>query len=211
MAVAVDRCVGWQDSGRLPRFAVRRKDLDSMTIRLKGFTVVELLVSISIIAVLMGLLVPAVMSSREAARRTQCRSNMKQIGIGIEMYLDQTVGWQKYPYAAIVPSFNPSSLPLPEVLGMYVEKNAAVFSCPDDTFYFNTEKISFEYNRDRIAGLRKHEIASRQNRPLTEVPILWDLAPVHGYWFSPSPWVAPINAPPKTRNMLFADGHVESF
>ena len=129
-----------------------------------GFTLVELLVVIAIIAILIGLLLPAVQKVRDAAQRTGCQNNQKQIGLAMNSYHDAN---QVLPSGGIYtfpPPGNPTNgyplmgwgvaiLPYVEQGNLYSQYNAAAYNWdPSNTNVLTTPVTIFNCPADPYAG-----------------------------------------------------------
>ena len=138
------------------------------------FTLIELLVVVAIIALLMGILLPTLTRVRQAAIKAACSSNLRQIGLAIQMYRNDHA--DRFPAARYMPppfiSTKPEP-PLPEVLDDCLPGDSKVFKCPGDTDYVHKIcGISYTYNTS-LAGRQLDEtwFKRRLEYSTTEIPV----------------------------------------
>jgi prepilin-type N-terminal cleavage/methylation domain-containing protein/prepilin-type processing-associated H-X9-DG protein len=209
----------------MPRNPQNRRD--------RGFTLVELLVVIGIIALLIAILMPALSRAREASKRTQCASNMRQLMTGYISYTLENKNWLVYgasgdPNASDTanrgnkPWLYPDNLNINAVkdgaLYPYIN-NTGVYRCPADTSLNNRSySISALFNGEwGYAQSRPRALKMNQIRRTSEVIVFVEEFDPRGYLMN-SFWIEPtgdrfVDALAfwhKTGcNFAWADGHVE--
>ncbi|HBC89355.1 MAG TPA: hypothetical protein DCZ94_20640 [Lentisphaeria bacterium] len=168
------------------------------------FTLVELLVVIAILGILMALVLPALTRAKKSGKRINCVSNLKQVGLAIQVYEQSNNGF--YPFNCTSQKLaNPTRTLISTALTM--ENHTQIFQCPDENEnLYATEGSSYVWNWPQIelpgnerAGLREYDTTPFGGMVSPEnFAIMIDAGPYHGKLGMKSAF-----------NALYADGSVD--
>ena len=201
----------------------------------RGFSLIELLVTIAIIAVLIGILLPTLPLARDAARRVACGATLRSVGQGVELYLQGNK--DQYPVARYMPrpwlridaadfglpgeSFEEFDASLADRMEPYLDGGAEVWKCPGDRAVHGVEWTDDEGN-ERIGGTSYTYISGLGGRRLDEsffvrflklsppkIPVIYDFDG-NTYETEDGRQVR-VDFFHASRNLLFADGHVGKY
>jgi prepilin-type N-terminal cleavage/methylation domain-containing protein/prepilin-type processing-associated H-X9-DG protein len=192
----------------------------------RAFTLIELLMAIAVVAVLAAILFPVFAKARESARRAVCASNMRQLGLATNAYLEDWDG--RYPWA-----WDPELVhkegrgpALRDVLMLYVQ-NQRVWECPSDIgetfpngpngrrertppFYDSRMQVgSSSYYYPGIGWEQRYlgQVGGVASAKLPRPSLIWWLSefrPWHGPYRPTDEW----SVSPGRYNLLYCDGHI---
>lgn len=155
---------------------------------LTGFTLVEILVVLSIMAMLLGILMPALNAARRVSYKAMCKENLNGCRVAFRMYLDENKDIM--PTITNMPNSHLTENPISitSVLGKYLSGPEAL-KCPADknAQYFRTQGSSYEYNNIPLSNLNMDQrelvrhFGTREIRiPMAEIWVLRDYEGWHG-------------------------------
>jgi len=161
-----------------------------------GFSLIEMLVVISVIALLLSLALPSYHHAKELSRSAVCKTNLHGVGTAIQAYLNDS--GDIMPVATRLPSEHLNDDPrIADVLAGYLT-SPQTLHCPSDTEknYFESEGSSYEYNT-WLGGRRFGQDRLSKRIGEARVPVMYDYEPFHGKAGTAG-----------AANYLFLDGHV---
>jgi prepilin-type processing-associated H-X9-DG protein len=163
-----------------------------------AFTLVELLVVIALIMILAGLLLPLLGRAKESGRATVCLSNLHQIGVALQLYVQDNAN--QLPYMRDKSLTTTNELPSPDVVLTNYLGNYHVLQCPSDRQnLFQTTGSSYSWNSLLNGQNADHLVALGISFDPHQIPLMFDKDRFHK-----------ARGAKKEVNYLYADGHIKN-
>lgn len=162
-----------------------------------AFTLIELLVTIAIIGVLAALLLPTLGRARESGRATACLSNLRQIGIAIQLYVQDNQN--RLPFMRDKSTTTTNELPSPDMVLSNHLGNVRVLRCPSDRELFQATGASYSWNNLLNGQDAEHLQVFNLSFNPHQVPLMFDKEKFHR-----------ARGETKGQNFLYADGHIRN-